>query len=418
MTFTIGRAGGDVTMREPKSVDFNGNQVSIKGDVIATSFADATALRQQLVGLAENVDEPVVPMVWSTDTHLTGFYRVNSVSVPSDIVSKQRYYFPYDLQLERVSQYGQPAFELTSVGTLRTNTAGIVNSDTVDFTAWQVSNYAWFSGYSATTFSSNPENRSLYNGSAATAFLIKSNPASSHVLTLGCAPAQWYEGGPKVELSYDSGSTWRIVNGRQIQNLAEYWRLSNDLVRCRVASPGSSMDLLVSHYDGSQWDTEKRYTLTIFGQSLASTWRAASVTVLRNDNIECVIRIAMLVGTNPWLIDLSLRRGSRFVEGYMSTGASGTCGVKVTTVEAATALTGGIRATSNDAASNRYVLSSPLGVTNDLVNGGISIASVSTFPFMIGSEIGGSGAASQSTAQNQVYQYMAARSHSLRFVGQ
>ena len=80
MTLTIGRCGLDVTHDDVQSLDDTGTEVRISGWLKASSLADAKVLRQQLLGHVNNPDEPVVPVTWSTDSTLDGYYRVNSAS--------------------------------------------------------------------------------------------------------------------------------------------------------------------------------------------------------------------------------------------------------------------------------------------------------------------------------------------------
>lgn len=96
---------------------------------------------------------------------------------------------------------------------------------------------------------------------------------------------------------------------------------------------------------------------------------------------------------------------------FSSTVTTVTWGLRRTSVEAATALTGGIRATSNDAAGHRYVISTPQAFTADLVNGAIDLnADSATFSFAAGIEVGGSTAVANDAAQRIIYEYMAATS--------
>lgn len=414
MAFQVGRAGGDVAMREPKSVDFDGQTVTITGDILASSFADSTALRQQLLGLVNNEDEPVVPLSWGADAHLDGYYRVLDVSVPSSPVSKQRYLFPYTVTLERTKQYARPVFELTSIGSLRTNSHSIVAGDTFDY-SWRP--LSAIPVQTATTLSTG--NSRTPSGGSAAYFLKYANPASTYTNAYLVQPSQFYEGAATLELSYDSGTTWRVATGRQIEHLPTQFRLSNGFVRVTDAGDASNASLNVSHYDGSTWETAKKYYVTN-NSSAISTGPPVAITVLRNSTEQVAVRLTYgFAGSDTMTLDVSLRRGARNVECYWSRPEySLAYGVFRASVEAATALTGGIRATSNDAGGNRYVLATPSAKTNDLTNGGFYLSSNATsLTFVIGMEVGGSSATNDETAQNQVYQYMAARSHTLRYVG-
>lgn len=141
-----------------------------------------------------------------------------------------------------------------------------------------------------------------------------------------------------------------------------------------------------------------------------------SLRVLRNAPEVCVIRLGCTVAYGyDWgrtYLDLRLRRGDRNVEGTLVSAAQSDWGVAFSGVTACTARTGGIRVTANDADGNRYVLAQADAITSDLVNGSIrqTAATYNVYPFMVSSEIGGSGVAASSldVAQNLIYTYMAA----------
>ena len=358
--------------------------------------------------------EPVVPITWGADGHLDGYYTIKSISVPSNVISKARYYYPYTIVAERVGQYARPVFELMSIGALRTNSHSIVASDTFDYT-WRP--LSAIPVQTATTFSTG-NLRTPSDASASAYFLKYNTPASQFTTAYFVQPSQFYEGACKLEVSYDSGSTWRAVVGRYVENLPTQYRISNGFVR--VTDPADTVVALnVSHYDGSQWETAKKYYVTSTSTSI-SMGAPAVITVLRNDTEQVSIRLSYgFAGSDAPTLDVSLRRGARNVQCFWSRPESSAAyGVFRASVEAATAITGGIRAISNDAGGNRYVLSTPSAKTNDLTNGGMYLSSNATsLNFMIGMEVGGSSATNDETAQNQVYQYMAARSHTLRYVG-
>jgi hypothetical protein len=122
--------------------------------------------------------------------------------------------------------------------------------------------------------------------------------------------------------------------------------------------------------------------------------------------------------TEDWAytLDLSIRRGARYVEClFIGSGPLGQWGVGRTATEAATAITGGIRATANDAAGNKFVLASPRATTNDLTEGRIYATGALTgsWPFMVGCDVGGAASLPLSS-QGLIYQYMAAQGETQR----
>jgi hypothetical protein len=95
----------------------------------------------------------------------------------------------------------------------------------------------------------------------------------------------------------------------------------------------------------------------------------------------------------------------------------------VSTVEAATALTGGIRATANDASGNRYIIAgagngAAYPIVNDLVNGGLYISGTSAVSMQvgIGCEILGSSATTPNVGARVLDQYFAVTNEVVRVV--
>lgn len=184
------------------------------------------------------------------------------------------------------------------------------------------------------------------------------------------------------------------------------WEIHNGLVRVQ---PGTgTTTLFVSAWDSGAW-ASKSWDLRVGGTTiLPADIRAA--TVLRNDFEMVTVRLMVQMPTDSsrHIADLSLRRGSRFVEGYLQRPSSGTLTVTADTVEAGTSVTGLIRATANDAAGNRYVVGSARSFTGDLANGGFTKSATTTLDFYIGVELNGSGAVSGDAAADLQAQYIGA----------
>lgn len=106
-----------------------------------------------------------------------------------------------------------------------------------------------------------------------------------------------------------------------------------------------------------------------------------TLTVLRNSPESCAIRIGAADG--PELLDLTLKRGDNYIQGYMQSDASSTYGLFRTASEDGASITGGIEANAANGDGNKYIILSPRGVTKDTTGvSGISLTTASTeFPF-------------------------------------
>lgn len=186
------------------------------------------------------------------------------------------------------------------------------------------------------------------------------------------------------------------------------WEVNNSLVRVAPDVSGAST-FGISAWTGGAWQN-KNWDIRFNGTTVLPAHFKA-VTVLRNDPEMVVLRIVvqMPANTSRRLIDVSLRRGSRFMEGYAQDVTSTTIVATPDVLEAATDnhTAGWMRATANDAAGNRFVAGSARNFTAE-TNGGISKAAATTLDFFIGVEAGGSGAASGDQGLDLRNQYIGA----------
>lgn len=415
-TFRVGRAGFDMTLSPPASWDMSGDVVSFNGEIHTTTLADAQAQRQQLLGHMDNPDEPVVPITWSDDTTVDGFYTVRDVKVTTVAMSLTTYWFLFSVTAERVVGYQAPLFETVITGALRTNSAGITATDALPWFGLVTTEVV--AGDSIYPYATEVlgYNRQLADVPATGMYILSTSPKADlygkRAVVAG-DPTRWYPGAARIH----AGTSGRVVVGRQIDAAPYGWKLNNGLVRVTPVDVSGSMQFDIEFADeaGGTWETARRFTIGTMSGGVYIPFQKGptAVTVLRNGPEECVIRLRVGVQTGYiGTLDLGLRRASRYMTGIFNqvAGSPGpNLAVARSAVEAATSLTGGIRATSNDAGGNRYVLASSKAITKDLTNGAIWLTTAgASFDFMIGSEIGGSGATSTETAQDLIFQYMGA----------
>jgi hypothetical protein len=409
---------GRITLPEPTSWASTGDlQVTVTGSYRASSVTDGLVRRDQLLGMVDNLDEPVIPVVMDNEPRVTGYYRVIGASFDTDIFTRlSGNLYDYRVDLERVAGFTQPAFESVLIGALLTNGVGAVAGDMMGFHVIPANSLELSAdgGWGSFYFRSSADGLLQYYQPT----LLKT---SAH---FALAPANFYIGAA----TFEQGAVLQPVVGRLLtQPSPASWRLSNGLVRVtpNVGTPGV---LDVSFYSGSVWSGTKSFIL-LGSVSAGALTGFTSVTVLRNSVEEVVIRLGAIVGVAGWgrlYIDLSLRRGDFLVRGYLTSDLTEKWQIRVFTAEAATAITygavtlGNIRATVNDPDGNRYVLitDQTAGPVSDLVNGRLTQnVSSMTFDFGIGSAIGGSFAVTPGRPQDLAQQYIAAQSESQRVVG-
>ncbi|MEU7240330.1 hypothetical protein [Streptomyces sparsogenes] len=212
----------------------------------------------------------------------------------------------------------------------------------------------------------------------------------------GCTPANYLNGRARL-----TSSGTELCGTDQSLSPAG-WALTNGLVN---VTPGASGTLDVQAHTGGAWHS-KQWNVSVAGSGASITgWDGA--TLLRNDCEHVILRLTKSLSPGRATLDLALRRGSRFVEGYLQTGTSATLAAYLRTTEASTSGTGYVTASGNDADGNRYAAGSARTFTSH-ANGGIQKASTTTLDFWIGVAAGGGSAVSGDAATDLRNQYLAA----------
>lgn len=188
------------------------------------------------------------------------------------------------------------------------------------------------------------------------------------------------------------------------------WELSNSLVRVRPLT--SSGVLEVSCWSGGAWRA-KTWDVSVNAVSLGTV---TAVSLLRNEYDTVIARLLWALSPGRVTVDLTMRRGSRFVEVYVQTSSSATVKIVRGSTEAGTSGTGYVAATANDGDGNRYIVGSALTHTSDTTNGGLSLAATTALDAFIGAVVGGSGAVSGDTATNLYSQYLGSPSEQVMAV--
>ncbi len=395
----IGRIGLDVDLIDPEVYSGSGapagQKISLSGTALGTTLAESKVLRDELVALAA-MPGIIVPITWTGDTSIDAFYRLVSASFDVQALH-DRGFIRFTVNADRAGSEGDLMFRSKLVGLALANDHGITDAESAPFHAPPRGGYGYNPGSSVPSFVTRTGSDGAIQVYEDVDFDV--DPWWS------VSAANFYAGGAQIEF----GSTLFTRSGVTTENLPDDWRISNELIR--VSPNGSAGRLDVAHHDGTQWETAKVWRIQSGGADVGQ-WNA--VRILRNTPEECSVRLTRDVSAGGELtLDLSVRRGSRFVTGYLSRHAAATLKVVLATAEAGATVTPsgassavGIDRTSNDGDGNRYIVGSARSFVNDLTNGGLSKASTTTLDFFIGSEIDGSSAAAGDTSADLCLQYL------------
>lgn len=427
MTVTIGRVGSDGINLDDPELSFSGDQVTMSGIYTpaagsSTAVVDGLWLRDQILGLAGNDGEPVVPVRWSTRAEfgdeLDGFYRVvdAQATLGTAALHPDAPSVPWGLTLQRAKDYRQPRMEVFGAYSLVAN-------------GFALTQFHVIVGIPKAALDRDPGippamgTRTTPDGDVSFAVLTAST-SGTYLAKFSLQPAYWYVGGCRAQFDVGSGD-WRTIIGRRAVTSLEagnqQLRIDNGLVR---VTP-SGTNIAVQWFNGTAWSTSINFLP--YEHSTPKQVRMYSGTVLRQSPEEITVRMSGtwdgLPEYGPVTVDLTLRRGSYWVYCKITSTRQGQWEIRFpTTVACTDVLTGGsggaIRRTSNNSNGNRELLAANT-YSADLVNGRIyqTTATNTEWTFGIGIELGGSGAVgTDNEATNQKLEWFSAQSETMRVV--
>jgi len=321
-----------------------------------------TFLHGQVAGMEEG---HLVPVTFRDKAERNGYYSV--VSASSDLTDYQSEVLLADWQIELQRQGSPTEVDLQSrlTGAVRQNDFALTG------TRWHAPAIGHYAYHTGSSVPSGSVSRTSEDGAIKVWLGIPSNTHPKW----GCTVANFYGGRVRI-LDTLEVSTENEVEGVNRQISASGWTLSNGLIKVTAAGAGNKLD--IQYYDGSAWQSNI-WKVQVGGADVNAF---SSANIIRNDFEQCILRLVCSVSTGGrQTLDLSLRRGSRFVEGYLQNSTSNTLKVAPNNVTASTSGTGYQIATSG---THRAACGSARTFTVDNTNGGISKAATTTFDFWIG----------------------------------
>lgn len=266
------------------------------------------------------LDEPWVPFVFGRVPDLSGYVRPIRVSSDGFGKSLSDEDVPQKVQLELERFPGgwqTPRQELSVRGTVRANAHSRTIANSIPWWCPGVSVYDLDRRGAITE---GPV--SLTGAEGALPIFHDSTTPSSYKSWPSWVvdPEDYYLGAARLEVSDDNGATWRVVTGRQVPNRATYWRLSNTLMRITARTTSGKTELSVQWYQSGAWTTARVLRLTQDSSWTDLTRAPASLTVLSNSAAQVSIRLGLSSASSydRLYLDLLLRRGAQYVEGYLS----------------------------------------------------------------------------------------------------
>lgn len=382
------RIGRFYVVEMEKATESTDGKMSLTGQESSppTTGPLVTFLHGQVAGMQEG---SLVPVSFRDKVERNGYYSVATAS--SDLTDYQSEVVLADWQIELQRQGSATEVDLQSrlTGAVRQNDFALTG------TRWHAPAIGHYGYHTGTTVPSGSVTRTSEDGAIKVWLGI---PASIHP-KWGCTVTNFYGGRVRI-LDTLEVSTENEVEGCNRQLSASGWTLSNGLIKVTAAGSGNKID--VQYYDGSTWQSNI-WKIQVGGSDVNAF---SGASIIRNTFEHCIVRLVCSVSTGGrQTIDLSLRRGSRFVEGYMQNSTSNTLKVAPNNVTASTSGTGYQIAT---AGTHRPAAGSSRTMVFDNTNGGISKAATTTFDFWIGVVISAAAPATGDAVTDIRDQYIAA----------
>ncbi|GGW98665.1 hypothetical protein [Streptomyces chartreusis] len=375
-TFTAAEAGGD-----SRTLALDGQE-----SWPPRARADVVAVHDSINALDRGTP---IAVTFTDKPERNGYYQVKDADSTwteyvGDVATAN-----WKINLERLGSEGEIDLQSRLTGTVRDNDFSLLGER---WHAPPIGHYAYYTGASSPTSMTR-------TGADGAITVYRSVPANTSP-RWGCDPGDFLDG--RVRINDTASASAYEVDGTDRPLPADDWAMSNGLVNVIPSASAGVLD--VQAYTGGGWHS-KYWNVTVGGSTMAA-WDAASI--LRNDPEQCIIRLTASRSPGRATLDLTLRRGSRFVEGYLQSGSAATLAVYRQTLETNTsfAASGYVRATSNDLDGNRFAAGSAHTFTAH-ANGGVSLAATAALDFWLGVEAGGSSAVSGDAATDLRNMYIA-----------
>jgi len=334
-------------------------------------------------------------------------------------------HFRWSASLTRITDGALPLVENTYALNGRANSHSVTIASSTPWISRHVSSLGYYKGSTGTGVGAGYIGASIARPPGAnTVYLDTTLSTTAGIYTASwiATPANWYTGAAGVQVSYDSGSTYYPVVGRQIRyGHQQNSYLGNIGLRLRVTSSvmWGTYRVGATTFEvetvGSESDTA---VLCIYSGSLGGTTMQplAGASILRNAPHVAAIRMSDSI--RGGYVDAMARRGSAYLECHWADKGSLAGGVITNDGGGHTAITGGTRRTSNDADGNKIVVLTTKTKTNDLTSGGFTLSTgTDSLPFAIGFEVDDGGSPGNgNTANDLIYQYFGAVTESVRLV--
>jgi hypothetical protein len=358
---TVGRIPLRETFVATESGGGDGRGLDLEGQESYPPLTRAQVIARH-DGINALIPGQAINVTFTDKPERSGYYAVKSSSSTYTEHLNETVTADWKVSLDRIGSDAETDLQSRLTGAVRLNDFALAGER---WHAPPIGHYGYYTGATnATTMTRT--------GADGTITVYRSVPANVSP-RWGCLPTAYLAG--RVRATTTGGQE---VYGVDVPLAATGWSLTNGLIN---VTAGGAATLDVQAYSGGAYRS-KLWNVSVAGSASSITsWDGA--TLLRNDPEMIVLRLTKGLNPGRASLDLTLRRGSRTVEGYLQVGTANTLCAYRATAEAATNGTSYLVATSDDADGNAYACGSARTFTVH-ANGGVTKAATTSLDFWIG----------------------------------
>jgi hypothetical protein len=382
------RIGRFYVVEMEKATETTDGKLSVSGQESSpptTPAALVSFLHGQIVGMQEG---HLVPVAFEDKAERNGYYAITSAS--SDLTNYQDEVVVADWQVD-LSRHGSSAevdIQSRLTGAVRQNDFSLTG------TRWHAPAIGHYAYHTGSTLPSGSVTRDSEDGDIV---VYTGVPADVHP-RWGCAVEDFYGGRVRVTDTLEV-SAENEVEGINRQLSASGWSISNGLINVSPTSSGGI--ITIEYWTGSAWASQNWLVQRNFTNVTA--WSSAAL--IRNDFEQCVLRLVSPDSAGGrTTVDLSLRRGARFIEGFMQNSTSTSLRISPANLTASASGTGYQIAS---AGTHRMACGSARTFVVNNTDGGIYRAATTVFDFWIGPVINAASPATGDAVTDLRNQYIA-----------
>lgn len=328
----------------------------------------------------------IMPIFFQRKADFDGLYIVEDVGVEMlDYITDVKK-FSWTIKATRIGPSNSAEIESRLTGVTRQNDFGKAG------TLWHAPAVGHYAYYTGSTRPATSVDRPSEDGAVRMYFPIPAGVSPRWSVT-----APNYRGGrARIKIDGLERTGTNMKDGTT-------WELSNGIIR---ATPAASGGIVLGVWNGSTYET-KTWNVSV-GASATPVGAFQALSVLRNDFEMTTVRLVRDHAPGRSTLDLTVRRGSRFVEGYLQADVAATLAVGLGVAENGTAPASGgyVAATANDVDGNRAIVGTARNFTAQTGRIGVQKNSAIALDFFIGSVYNGGSAITGDAAADLSNQYI------------